>query len=113
MITGRMRCTHKESNTERREDRYVGAGLHIRLLNIDEIDTLNDKLSETFSIALERYNHPDQPSSMVLVDIREVILNIVYYVAPAANGYIQLSTKLNNTHSIINPKNENDNYCFY
>ena len=49
---------------------------------------------------------------MVLVDIQEVILNIVEYVASAADEYIKLSTKLNDTHSIINPKNEKI-ICFY
>ena len=45
MITARIRCTLENNTTERREDRYVGAGVHNRLLNIDEIDTLRDRLS--------------------------------------------------------------------
>ena len=41
----------------------IGAGVHIRLLNIDEIDTLSDRLSQAFKIALLRFSHPDQLSS--------------------------------------------------
>ena len=68
MITARIRCTVENNMTGRREDRYEGAKVHFRLLNIDEIDTLSDWLSQAFSIAIERFHHPDKPSSIILVD---------------------------------------------
>ena len=87
--------------------------MHFRKLNIYEIDTLGDRLSQAFTRALKLFNHQDKPSGIIIIDISEVILNIADYAAPAANGYIPLSRKINLTHSIIKLNNDKDNYCVY
>ena len=85
--------------------------MHIRILNIDEINTIGYRLSQAFTRALKLFNHLDQPSEIIIIDISEVILNIADYAASAANGYIPLSREINLTNLIINPNNDKDNYC--
>ena len=48
MITAIIRCTLQD-NDGRRHDRFIGAGVHFRIFNIDEIDTISDRLSQAFT----------------------------------------------------------------
>ena len=111
MITAEIRCTLQDGEGIR-YDRYIGAVVRFRILNIDEIDTLGDRLSQAFTIELDEFNHPEHLSGMLIINISEVILNIADYAALAANGYIPLSREINLTHSIINLNNDKDNYWF-
>ena len=112
MITARIRCTCQD-NDGTRQDRFIGAGVHFCILNIDEIDTLGERVFKAFTRALELFNHPDQPLGIIIIDIIAVILDIADYPATSANKYIPLSREINLTHSIINPNNDKDNYCFH
>ena len=44
IITARIRYTSQDNNG-RRHDRFIGAGVHFCILNINEIDNLGDRLS--------------------------------------------------------------------
>ena len=112
MITARIRCT-VEDNDGRRHDRFIEAGVHFCILNIDEINTLGDKSFPAFTRALLLFNHLDQLSKIIILDISKVNLNMTDYAAPAANGYILLSREINLTYLIINPNNDKNNYCLY